>query len=117
MARKSNVMKIFCRNSLILKTDASRLCPKVLSPVFTSAVADAMENPSNQESRNLKQGKGKRQERTRWPLRFPGRFSCIHPQSMVWRGFILFFTGFFGGATSSATPPLALILSSADFEK
>src|SRR5205823_1430591 len=32
-------------------------------------------------------------------------------------GFILFLTGFFGGATSSVVPPLALIFSPADFEK
>src|SRR5437763_707660 len=39
MARNSSVIKIFCRSSLILKTDASRLCPKEVSPVFTIAVA------------------------------------------------------------------------------
>src|SRR2546422_1076888 len=39
MNRKSSVMKIFCRSSLILKIDASRLWPKECSPVLTMVVA------------------------------------------------------------------------------
>jgi hypothetical protein len=41
----------------------------------------------------------------------------VNQVAFVLGGFILFRTGFFGGGTNSVAPPLALIFSSADFEK
>jgi len=44
------------------------------------------------------------------------RLSIRHG-ALLGRGFILFLTGFLGGAMTSVLPPLATIFSAADLEK
>src|SRR5271163_4398779 len=101
-------MKIFWRNSLILKTVTSRLWPRAISGFRKVVAASAMIVPPS-----------------KWTLIPPWvgisdrRQTGSVPFSYVLagRGFILLRLGFFGGGTTSQAPPLATIFSWADLEK